>query len=255
MSAPIFYLPLEELQSISVGDTIDLTGEEGHHAKNVKRLELGEAINLADGNGLRVQGSVSAILEGGLSVKARSINMESSSTNIILVQALAKHDRDLLAIETATELGVAGVIPWSADRSIVRWKKERIAKFYAKWENVVKAAAKQARRATIPEVYELHFSKDLVKLIEKDATQEAVAIVLHESATQQLSSLIEENFSNVLPHTVYLVVGPEGGISDREVELFHDAGAKVAVLGQDILRSSTAGSAAIAVIKTVQNLW
>ena len=71
---------------------------------------------------------------------------------LVLVQALAKGDRDELATETATELGIDAVIPWQSERSIVRWKGDRAAKAHAKWQSVVTAAAKQARRAWIPEV-------------------------------------------------------------------------------------------------------
>ncbi len=176
------------------------------------------------------------------------------------MQALAKDGRDLLAIETATELGVYGVLPWSADRSIVRWKGERASKAHTKWQNTVTAAAKQSRRALIPEVYDLYSTTDLVELIEEVAgegsEQSAAVFILHEQATERLSALARKLVeAENLPEEIYLLVGPEGGISDREVQLFTDAGAKLALLGDEVLRSSTAGSAAMCTLNVVLGRW
>ncbi|MBS6434592.1 MAG: 16S rRNA (uracil(1498)-N(3))-methyltransferase, partial [Rothia mucilaginosa] len=173
-------------------------------------------------------------------------------------QALAKDGRDLLAIETATELGVYGVLPWSADRSIVRWKGERASKAHTKWQNTVTAAAKQSRRALIPEVYDLYSTADLVELIEEVAgsEQSAAVFILHEQATERLSALARKLVeAENLPEEIYLLVGPEGGISDREVQLFTEAGAHLALLGDEVLRSSTAGSAAMCTLNVVLGRW
>lgn len=121
MSAPIFYISTEEYDALTPGATCALSGSEGKHAL-VKRLELGERIDLGDGTGRRALGTVASINADGVSVLVQELREERSVPSIYLVQALAKDGRDLLAIETATELGVYGVLPWSADRSIVRWK-------------------------------------------------------------------------------------------------------------------------------------
>ena len=141
MSAPIFYISTEEYDALTPGATCALSGSEGKHAL-VKRLELGERIDLGDGTGRRALGTVASINADGVSVQVQELCEERSVPSVYLVQALAKDGRDLLAIETATELGVYGVLPWSADRSIVRWKGERASKAHTKWQNTVTAAAK-----------------------------------------------------------------------------------------------------------------
>lgn len=255
MSAPIFYISTEEYDALTPGATCALGGSEGKHAL-VKRLELGERIDLGDGTGRRALGTVASINADGVSVQMQELREERSVPSIYLVQALAKDGRDLLAIETATELGVYGVLPWSADRSIVRWKGERAAKAHTKWQNTVTAAAKQSRRALIPEVYDLYSTTDLVELIKEVTGQGSAVFILHEQATERLSAQAAKLAGGEnLPEEIYLLVGPEGGISDREVQLFTEAGAHLALLGDEVLRSSTAGSAAMCTLNVVLGRW
>jgi 16S rRNA (uracil1498-N3)-methyltransferase len=175
-------------------------------------------------------------------------------TRLVLVQALAKGDRDELAIETATELGIDAVVPWQAERSIVRWKGERAAKAHGKWQSVVTAAAKQARRAWIPEVRDAVDGGGLLK-----AVQEAgLAIILHEAARRPLREVLESWYrtsSDASVREVLLIVGPEGGITPKEVTRLCDAGAVTALLGSHVLRSSTAGPAAVVLASDVLGRW
>ena len=255
MSAPIFYISAEEYETLTPGASFELDGPEGKHAL-VKRMEVGESIDLGDGTGRRAVGTVHSLTDRGVIVRVEQLREEHTSPRIYLVQALAKDGRDLLAIETATELGVYGVLPWSADRSIVRWKGERAAKAHTKWQNTVTAAAKQSRRALIPEVYDLYSTTDLVELIEEVTGQGSAVFILHEQATERLSALARKLVeAENLPKEIYLLVGPEGGISDREVQLFTEAGAHLALLGDEVLRASTAGSAAMCTLNVVLGRW
>lgn len=255
MSAPIFYISAEEYETLTPGASFELDGPEGKHAL-VKRMEVGESIDLGDGTGRRAVGTVHSLTDRGVIVRVEQLREEHTSPRIYLVQALAKDGRDLLAIETATELGVYGVLPWSADRSIVRWKGERASKAHTKWQNTVTAAAKQSRRALIPEVYDLYSTTDLVELIEEVTGQGSAVFILHEQATERLSALARKLVeAENLPEEIYLLVGPEGGISDREVQLFTEAGAHLALLGDEVLRSSTAGSAAMCTLNVVLGRW
>lgn len=255
MSAPIFYISAEEYETLTPGASFELDGPEGKHAL-VKRMEVGESIDLGDGTGRRAVGTVHSLTDRGVIVRVEQLREERTSPRIYLVQALAKDGRDLLAIETATELGVYGVLPWSADRSIVRWKGERASKAHTKWQNTVTAAAKQSRRALIPEVYDLYSTTDLVELIKEVTGQGSAVFILHEQATERLSALARTLVeAENLPEEIYLLVGPEGGISDREVQLFTEAGAHLALLGDEVLRSSTAGSAAMCTLNVVLGRW
>jgi 16S rRNA (uracil1498-N3)-methyltransferase len=160
---------------------------------------------------------------------------------LVLVQALAKGDRDLLAVEAATELDVDEVVPWQADRSIVRWRADRAEKAHRKWEQTVIAAAKQSRRVRVPTVGPLALLKDLLVRVGRAD----VALVLHEDAPTSFTEVD-------LPHRgeLLLVVGPEGGISDGELTAMVAAGARAVRLGSSVLRTSTAGTAALAALHT-----
>lgn len=249
MTNPIFFVDGVEASALSAGDLYQLGGPEGHHAATVKRLGEGEPVDLVDGNGLRLRSTVQSARQGVLAVRIDERIVEAAATpSITLVQALAKDGRDELAIETATELGVDAIIPWQADRSIVRWKADRVEKSLAKWRKTVQAATKQARRAWLPAVAE---PLDSVGLVRHAEVHNAQLLVLHEQASAGVSELSGlEAASGLL-----LIVGPEGGISDRELELFATSGAQQLRLGRHVLRSSTAGPAAISVLSERLARW
>ncbi|MFE4228769.1 16S rRNA (uracil(1498)-N(3))-methyltransferase [Arthrobacter sp. NPDC056886] len=257
MSNPVFFTAPGTLDQQVPGSAFVLEGAEARHAVTVKRIAVGESVDIADGAGKRLTGTVTAALPGELTVECLDLADEPRpGTRLVLVQALAKGDRDELAAETATELGIDAVIPWQAERSIVRWKAERAAKAHAKWQSVVTAAAKQARRAWIPEVR---------AAVDGAALQAAVAaadlaVILHEDAVRPLRQVLESWLETAQPgdagsREVLLIVGPEGGISPREVTRLCDAGAVTALLGHHVLRSSTAGPAATVLASDVLGRW
>ena len=231
MSAPVFYVAPQEFDPLTPGTDFELTGPEGHHAK-VKRVENGERIDLADGQGRRALGTVEATTTSGIRVRIIEIQHDKNPLEVYVVQALAKDGRDVQAIETATELGATGVVPWGADRSIVT----------------------QSRRSRIPTVYDLHSTPELAELIAEVRAQGAAVFILHEQASERLTTLLGQSAGERLGE-IYLVVGPEGGISEREVEMFTQAGASLALLGTEVLRSSTAGSAGLCAVNIALGRW
>jgi 16S rRNA (uracil1498-N3)-methyltransferase len=261
MTNPIFYANHAELAALAQHDEYLLVGPEGRHATTVKRLAAGEPVDLADGAGLRLACTVVAAVPGELTVRVDAVDREDAPTSpMVLVQALAKGDRDELAIETSTELGVDAVLPWQSERSIVRWKGDKAAKGMQKWSNVVATAAKQARRAWIPAVGSIVQSSELPARI----AAARLALVLHEDAVESLRSVATAQLGLLAggqgqeppaAGEILLIVGPEGGISPREVELFTAAGAHLALLGPHVLRSSTAGPAAVALLSEMLGRW
>lgn len=260
MSNPVFFTPAGSLDQQVPGSTFVLEGSEARHAVTVKRLSAGESVDIADGAGKRLTGTVTAVAPGTLTVECSGISAEPRpAISLVLVQALAKGDRDELGAETATELGIDAVIPWQAERSIVRWKAERAAKAHAKWQSVVTAAAKQARRAWIPEV---RAAVDGAGLQSAVAAAD-LAVILHEDAVRPLREVLQAWADTQEPdggsarqgREVLLIVGPEGGISPREVTRLCDAGAVTALLGHHVLRSSTAGPAATVLASDVLGRW
>ena len=228
------------------GDRIVLTGPEGRHAATVRRVRVGEAVDLADGRGTRASCTVAAV--GGdevtLSVVTRTTE-PVPAPRLVLVQALAKGDRGELAVELATEVGVDEVLPWQATRSIVRWEGERGAKALARWRSTAREAGKQSRRAWHPVVGEPVGTDEVAARMAG-----ACALVLHEAATTPLATVPLPSTGDVL-----LVVGPEGGVTDEELEVFRGAGASVVRLGSSVLRTSTAGAAAASVVSARTPRW
>lgn len=258
MSNPVFFTAAGTLDGLAPGDAFVLNGAEARHAVTVKRLEVGEAVDIADGAGKRLTGTVTGSGQGTLTVLASDVLEEQQPTvRLVLVQALAKGDRDELAVETATELGIDAVVPWQSDRSIVRWKGERAVKAHAKWRSVATAAAKQARRAWIPEVRAAVDGSGLAAAV---ATAD-LAIILHEDAKRPLREVLESwqdqltDEDSGAGREVLLIVGPEGGISPREVTKLSDVGAVTALLGHHVLRSSTAGPAAVVLASDILGRW
>jgi 16S rRNA (uracil1498-N3)-methyltransferase len=257
VSNPVFFSAAGSLEQVVPGARFVLQGPEARHAVTVKRLAPGESVDIADGAGKRLSGTVVSASPSELTVECSALAVEGRpDIRLVLVQALAKGDRDELAAETATELGIDAVIPWQSERSIVRWKGERAAKAHAKWQSVVTAAAKQARRAWIPEVRAAVDTPGLVAAVEAAG----LAVILHEDAVRPLRSVLESWQGSRAgaatgPREVLLIVGPEGGISPREVTRLCGAGAVTALLGHHVLRSSTAGPAAVVLASDVLGRW
>ena len=256
MSNPVFFTPAGALDGTSPGSLFVLDGAEARHAVTVKRLAVGEQVDIADGAGKRITGTVTYAAPAQLTVECTSVSAEPRpEIRLVLVQALAKGDRDELAIETATELGIDAVIPWQSERSIVRWKGERAAKAHGKWQSAVTAAAKQARRAWIPEVRPAVDTQALAR----EVAEAGLAVILHEDAVTPLRRVLgkwsEEHQEASGPGEILLIVGPEGGISPREVTRLCSAGAVTALLGPHVLRSSTAGPAGVVVASDVLGRW
>lgn len=244
MTRPVFVADAQTMGYATVGSTVELTGPEGRHAAAVRRIGAGESVDLVDGRGKRATAYVLGSDRTGLTLRVDEVSEEEPpSPRLVLVQALAKGDRDDQAIEAATELGVDAVIPWQAQRSIVQWRGERGRKAHGKWVDAVTAAGKQSRRARFPDVEPLVELKGLVQRV----AQASAAYVLDEEATEPLAAVELPDEGDVL-----LVVGPEGGISPDELEALTAAGAVVVRLGRTVLRSSSAGPAAVAVLSARQ---
>lgn len=239
MTAHLFFVPDGSLRAdMSAGSSVVLDGDEGRHAATVKRMQVGEPILISDGVGLVADGEVASVGKGELTVSVHQVrSQEAPPLRFTLVQALAKGDRDLQAVESVTELGIDVVVPWQAERSIVQWKGERAAKAHKKWVAQALAATKQSRQARIPQVRDLVTKQGLVDLI----SASDLALLLHEDATTSLAQVALPDTGDVL-----LIVGPEGGMTSAEVDAFVAAGAVQTKLGDTVLRSSSAGPAAFA---------
>ena len=240
----------EELGVPAIGDVAVVSGAEARHAVTVSRLAIGEAVRVGNGSGLVASGTVTAVAPGEFQFVVDAVHEVSRpSPAIWLAQALAKGDRDEFAIQAATELGVDGVIPWTASRSISRWEGAKVAKGHDRWSAVVREATKQSARAWVPEVAPLVNTKQLTELSE--GTRMIVLDPLAQTSLTE-TAIRQAQGPDV---DIVIVVGPEGGISAAEFEALYAAGAVGARLGSGILRTSTAGPAAIAVLSAKLGRW
>lgn len=244
MTAPVFLV--EDVPS-AVG-TVVLTGPEGRHAVSVRRMRTGEEIVLTDGAGTGVYGTVAAV-EGKdrLEVAVTEVRTEPEPRpRLTVVQALPKGDRGELAVETMTETGVDAIVPWSAARCITQWRGERGAKSLARWRATAREAGKQSRRLRFPHIAAPVTTRQLAPLL----SAAAFAAVLHEEGAAPLATAGLPAEGDVV-----LVVGPEGGVTPEELAAFAEAGASPYRLGRTVLRTSTAGTAAAALLLARTGRW
>jgi 16S rRNA (uracil1498-N3)-methyltransferase len=240
---PVFLVAPGEL----TGPAIRLTGPEGHHAAAVRRLRPGERADVSDGAGTLAEGTVTEVTKDSVTLGVRAVHtVPPPQPRLAVAQALPKGDRGELAVELMTEIGVDTVIPWSAARSITRWQSERGTKALAKWRATAREAAKQSRRPWLPEITGLATTKDLTDR----AAAAGLAIILEADAEARLHELPLPEKGEIL-----LLVGPEGGITPEERAALKDAGAQEARLGPTVLRTSTAGAAATAILLSRTARW
>jgi 16S rRNA (uracil1498-N3)-methyltransferase len=221
-----------------------LDGPEGHHAADVQRLRAGEELLLGDGRGGLASATVEAAAKGRLSLVVDAVEtVPPPPVRITVAQGIAKGDRGEFAVQAMTEAGVDEILPWAAARSVAQWRGERGDKARDKWAATAREAAKQARRAYVPPVADQLSTRQL-------ASRLGFGFVLHEEAVVRLSTAPLPDAGEIV-----LVVGPEGGIDANELAAFEAAGATPVRLGDEVLRTSTAGVAAIAVLNTRLGRW
>jgi 16S rRNA (uracil1498-N3)-methyltransferase len=238
--------PMFIVEELAQADELLVDGAEGRHAVDVLRLTPGERVRVGDGRGTVAESEVVAAGPEGLRVVVRHrFEVPSPEPEFVLVQALPKGDRGPLAVDLATELGVDRIIPWQASRCVTRWRDDRVVKGVAKWRAAAHAASKQSRRPRVPEVTEPMTTREVCGML-GDAD---LAVVLHEQARRPLAELTVPREG-----TIVVVVGPEGGLTDGEVVAFRAAGAQAVRLGAEVLRTSTAGAAALAAL-SMKTRW
>lgn len=234
------------VDKLADGDRFALTGEEGRHAARVRRLGVGESLTVGDGRGTVAECVVASVRPDGLELTVtRRSTVPPPDLRLVAVQALAKGDRAELAVETMTELGVDEIVPWGAARSIVQWRDARGEKALGRWRSTAREAVKQSRRAWAPTIAAAATTEQVAARLAA-----ATGFVLHEGAATPLATVPVPARGEAV-----LVVGPEGGLTDDELARFVAAGATAVRLGEPVLRTSTAGAAALAVLSVRSGRW
>ncbi|CAO5169226.1 Ribosomal RNA small subunit methyltransferase E [Frankia sp. AiPs1] len=247
---------------------VTLAGPEGRHAATVRRLRPGEPVDLTDGGGRALACEVVAVRRDEIDcVVRRRVEAATARPRLIVAQALAKGDRGERAVEMLTEVGVDEIVPWSAARSVVRWEGERGARARERWTRTAAEAAKQSHRWHWPVLGALVGVGELARRV---ATPSTLAVALHEQAAGPMVGLARARLAAGSGRAteptrqgqsggglaeILLVVGPEGGLTDSEVDTLRAAGAEVARLGSTVLRTSTAGVVAASIVLAEIGRW
>ena len=242
MSLPVFLGPVT---GVTAGETVVVAGDEAHHAVVVRRTRVGEQVVLVDGHGTAATCTVSDTTKSSLTASVDAVSVSARPTpRVTVVQAIPKGDRAELAVDVLTEIGTDRIVPWAAARCVGVWRGDRAAKSLAKWRATAREAGKQSRRSWLPEVTEMADTAEVSALL----AEADLAVVLHESTTASLASLPLDDVSSIV-----VVVGPEGGITDEELSAF--GAAHVVRMGEPVLRTSTAGVAAVAALLSRTSRW
>jgi 16S rRNA (uracil1498-N3)-methyltransferase len=228
-----------------VGASYEFDSDDAQHAIRVLRMTAGEIFMLSDGLGAWSTVKIYAVKKKSLEVEVIETGIQDQlEISFTVVQALPKGDRLKECIELLTEAGVDTIIPWSAQRSIGKAEKG-----IDKLQVTAREASKQSRRLFIPEVTEVANTSTVSDLI----SEYDLVLVFHESATNKVSEIVTRKYLE--SQKVMIIIGPEGGITNEELEIFASAGAKVALMGRPILRSAHAGLAAMSAVNALLKVW
>ena len=252
MSLPVFIHP--DLSAARTGEAFSFSGPEARHAVTVKRMGEGERLELIDGTGTRLTLTITATSgKDSLEGTVDSIDTAPDPTpRVSVVQAIPKSERAELAVDLATQAGADEIIAWQADRCVAKWDGKKAPKAVAKWQAAADSAAKQSRRARIPQVRGPLTTPQLVQELtggrDGASSNAPTVLVLHEEATVSIKDV-------PLTDDVVLLVGPEGGIGDAELDRLKEAGATPIKLGPEVLRTASAAMVALAAIGMRTERW
>lgn len=239
-------LPLFIVENIPDRGDVVIEGDEAHHAGSVVRVKVGERISVTNGKGRRAEVEILDINKKNIGCRIIDVIDEvRPRTTLKVIQALTKGDRARETIELLTEGGADLIIPWAASRSIGQWKEDKDS--LSKWRSWTKEAAKQSRRAFVPEVLDIHSTSQIRERIEDSE----FTLLLHEDGANRFSEVV----GGKTPKEINLIIGPEGGISDDELATFEKAGAKSVLMGKPVFRSAHAGVAALAAVQSGFGIW
>lgn len=233
---------------LNIGDTIQVSASAAAHATRALRLNLDDEVIIFNGDGHDYGCTISSIEKNTVFVRVNQSQQldNESPLKITLIQAISSGDRMDFTIQKAVELGVTLIQPITSQRSVVKLSTERAEKRTQHWQNIAISACEQSGRAVVPNVLApLSFSQYFAKNTKKE-DESILKITLAPTATKDLKSLPQTSYH------IQLLIGAEGGLSDDEILLSQRNGFEAITLGKRILRTETAGLAAIA---SMQTLW
>ena len=243
----------------TVGQSFSLTGSEARHAATVKRLGPGDDFILADATGHAIRARIVSV-DGKTALTAIVQDIEPPTVRTprcIVVQAIPKSDRSELAVDLLTQAGVDAIVPWQSERTISRWDRgsAKAIKARGKWVQAAIAAMKQSRRHDLPIVTQVASNAELMQWCSSVTAKGGQVLVLHETATDSLAHVVTARERGETPSVVVVVVGPEGGMSDNELQQLTAHGAECVLLGPEVYRTAAAGAFALSALGVLTDRW
>ncbi|HWE24032.1 MAG TPA: 16S rRNA (uracil(1498)-N(3))-methyltransferase [Myxococcales bacterium] len=224
-----------------IGETVRLSPEQSRHLETVLRLQPGAEVEVFDGGGARWSARIESV--GVLRLGPR-MEAHRGATDVWLAQGLAKGEKLDLVVQKATELGATRILPLATDRSVVRLDTQRAERRAQRFRRIAQEAARQSGRSDVPRVDAPRTVPDLAALLEAEPDRRGV--LLHPEEREVRLSQAVRGSAKLL-----LAIGPEGGFTDDERAAAVAAGFVPATLGRLVLRTETAGLAALAVVQHV----
>jgi 16S rRNA (uracil1498-N3)-methyltransferase len=235
-----FYVPNPHIEK----EMLKIEGNEVRHIRRVLRLKVGDNLSVFDGSGREYEGTI--VEEDPSAVMVMVQNILSSKTEshleITLAQSMVKGEKMDYLIQKATELGVKKIIPFFSYRSVPLLDKSKRLKRYHRWERIAVEASKQCGRGVVPKIEPL---KDYSEMLQT-APLDSLRLILWERVGESLKEVLKESKEK---KKVFFIVGPEGGMSDEEVEHAKRAGFIPVTLGRRILRSETASLCLLSILQ------
>jgi 16S rRNA (uracil1498-N3)-methyltransferase len=214
-----------------------LSSEQLHYLRTVLRLAEGDEVEVFDGEGARFR----ARLDGGALRLGEALPRGTARVDVVLVQSLAKGEKMDLVVQKATELGAARIVPLAAERAVVRLDGARGAARAERWRRVAQEASRQCGRADVPRVDEALAWEGVFRLLREEPERRGVLLDPEEKSLRLGQAVRGAD-------RLLIAVGPEGGFSRAEIAAARANGLVAAGLGPLVLRSETAGLAALTVI-------
>jgi 16S rRNA (uracil1498-N3)-methyltransferase len=237
---PRFYVPNPRIEK----GLLKVEGSEVRHIRRVLRLKVGDGLVLFDGSSKQYEGTIVEESPSSVVMKVENISspVNESPLEITLAQSLLKGEKMEYLIQKATELGIKRIIPFFSSRSVPLLDKSRKLRRYHRWEKIAIEACKQCGRTAIPKVEPLQDYSEMLAM----APSEALRLILWEKKGRGLKEVLRESKGRP---SIFFIVGPEGGMSDEEVEEAEKEGYIPITFGKRILRSETAGLCLLSVLQ------
>mgnify|MGYP006268661613 CR=1 FL=1 len=238
-----FYVPQPRIEH----GMFKIEGDEVKHIRKVLRLRAGDEISVFDGSGKEFEGTIVDEERSSVVIRVKNVypSTKNSSTEVTLAQSLLKGEKMDYLIQKATELGDGEIIPFLSTRSVPALEKSKRIRRHQRWKRIAVEASKQCGRGVVPEIESLQDYSEMLK----KASLNALRLILWEREGTKLKEIMERSVEG---KRIFFVIGPEGGLSEGEVDEAKRAGFIPVTLGRRILRAETASLCFLSILQYEQ---